>query len=159
MPYALTRRKNARVAVMAATLVAGMIGLSYASVPLYRLFCQVTGFGGTTQVADAAPDKATDQMITIRFDANVDQALGWNFHAKQNTMTVKIGEPSMAYYVSKQLVAGRQHRFCRVQRDTQPRLASIFNKIECFCFTEQTLESWRKRGDAGAVLHRSRHSR
>lgn len=132
-------KKNVRVAVMAASLVAGMIGLAYASVPLYRLFCQVTGFGGTTQVAESAPAKAADQLITIRFDANVDHTLGWNFHPKQNTMTVKIGEPAMAHYVSKNMTSGPTTGSA-VFNVTPNEAGIFFNKIECFCFTEQTLK-------------------
>ena len=133
-------KKNTRVAVMAASLVAGMIGLSYASVPLYRLFCQVTGFNGTTQVADAAPAAATSQNIIIRFDANMDSALGWNFHPRQNTMTVKIGEPSMAYYVSSNTGASPSTGSA-VFNVTPAEAGIFFNKIECFCFTEQTLKA------------------
>jgi cytochrome c oxidase assembly protein subunit 11 len=133
-------KKNTRVAVMAAGLVASMIGLSYASVPLYRLFCQVTGFGGTTQVAEAAPEKASTELITIRFDANIDRTLGWNFHPKQNTMTVKIGESSMAYYVSSN--PGSAPSTGSAVFNVTPVEAGIyFNKIECFCFTEQTLKA------------------
>lgn len=125
---------------MASSVVVAMLGLAYASVPLYRLFCQATGFGGTTQVADAAPATASTQDISIRFDANVSEDMGWNFHPKQNTMTIKIGEPSMAYYVatnaSSAAVTGT------AMFNVTPAEAGIFfNKIECFCFTEQTLKA------------------
>jgi cytochrome c oxidase assembly protein subunit 11 len=73
-------RKNLRVAAIAGCAVLAMVGLTYASVPLYSMFCQATGFGGTTQRADAAPEIATDKFITIRFDANTAGSLGWNFH-------------------------------------------------------------------------------
>lgn len=131
--------KNKRVALMATSLVVAMVGLAYASVPLYRLFCQVTGFGGTTQVAAITDASATTQNISIRFDANVSADLGWAFHPKQNTMTVKIGEPSMAYYTAtnatSQTVTGT------AMFNVTPAEAGIFfNKIECFCFTEQTLK-------------------
>jgi cytochrome c oxidase assembly protein subunit 11 len=126
--------------VMAATLVASMIGLSYASVPLYRLFCQVTGFGGTTQVAEAAPAQASAEQMTIRFDANIDRSLGWNFHPKQNTMTVKIGEPNMAYYVATN-AASLPSTGSAVFNVTPAEAGIYFNKIECFCFTEQTLKA------------------
>jgi cytochrome c oxidase assembly protein subunit 11 len=131
--------KNKRVAFMAAGLVVSMLGLAYASVPLYRLFCQVTGFGGTTQVADAAPRVATSSDISIRFDGNVSADLGWNFRPKQNTVTVKIGEPAMAYYIAtnatSETVTGT------AAFNVTPAEAGIFfNKIECFCFTEQTLK-------------------
>jgi cytochrome c oxidase assembly protein subunit 11 len=131
--------KNRRVALTAAGVVVGMIGMAYASVPLYRLFCQVTGFGGTTQVATQAPATSTEQSISIRFDANVSGEMGWAFHPKQNTVTVKIGEPSMAYYVAKnessETVTGTA-----VFNVTPTDAGIFFNKIECFCFTEQTLK-------------------
>jgi cytochrome c oxidase assembly protein subunit 11 len=131
--------KNKRVAMMAAGLVFAMVGLAYASVPLYRLFCQVTGFGGTTQVAKASDAMATTKEISIRFDANVSADLGWTFHPKQNTMTVKIGEPNMAYYTatnaSSETVTGTA-----MFNVTPPEVGIFFNKIECFCFTEQTLK-------------------
>lgn len=131
--------KNKRVALMATGLVVAMVGLAYASVPLYRLFCQVTGFGGTTQVAAASDAAATTQDISIRFDANVSSDLGWIFHAKQNTMTVKIGEPTMAHYTatnaSSDTVTGTA-----MFNVTPPEAGIFFNKIECFCFTEQTLK-------------------
>ena len=91
-------RKNRRVALIAGTVFVAMIGLTYASVPLYSMFCKATGFGGTTQRADVAPDTATDKFITIRFDANTAGSLGWNFHPVQSVMKVKIGEQNMAHY-------------------------------------------------------------
>jgi cytochrome c oxidase assembly protein subunit 11 len=132
--------KNRRVAFMAAGLVASMIGLAYASVPLYSLFCRVTGFNGTTQVAENAPDKATSQQISIRFDANVDSTLGWNFRPKQNTMIVNIGEPAMAHFVASN--EGSTPTTGTAVFNVTPAEAGIFfNKIECFCFTEQTLKA------------------
>jgi cytochrome c oxidase assembly protein subunit 11 len=132
--------QNRRVALMASSVAVAMLGLAYASVPLYRLFCQATGFGGTTQVASASDASATTQDISIRFDANSAAEMGWNFRPKQTTMTVKIGEPSMAYFVatnaSSQTVTGT------AMFNVTPAEAGIFfNKIECFCFTEQTLKA------------------
>jgi cytochrome c oxidase assembly protein subunit 11 len=116
-----------------------MVGLSYAAVPLYRLFCQVTGFGGTTQRADAAPARATDSNVSVRFDANTSGNLAWSFHAVQTSMTVKVGEQTMAYYratnVSDQPVTGSA-----VFNVTPVQAGAYFNKIQCFCFTEQTLK-------------------
>jgi cytochrome c oxidase assembly protein subunit 11 len=131
--------KNRRVALMATSLVVGMVGLAYASVPLYRLFCQATGFGGTTQVAEASAAKPTTQDISIRFDANTSGELGWVFRPKQNTMVVKIGEPSMAYFTATN--AGSQSTTGTAMFNVTPAESGIFfNKIECFCFTEQTLK-------------------
>jgi cytochrome c oxidase assembly protein subunit 11 len=132
--------KNKRVAFMAASLVVAMVGLAYASVPLYRLFCQATGFGGTTQVATASSAAATNQTISIRFDANVSPELGWNFRPKQNTIIAKIGEPTMAYFQATN--GSSQTQTGTAVFNVTPTEAGIFfNKIECFCFTEQTLKA------------------
>jgi cytochrome c oxidase assembly protein subunit 11 len=131
--------KNLRVALIAASVAAGMVGMSYAAVPLYRLFCQVTGFGGTTQRAEEAPARATDSLVSVRFDANTSGNLAWTFHAVQTAMTVKVGEQTMAYYkatnVSDQPVTGTA-----VFNVTPVQAGAYFNKIQCFCFTEQTLK-------------------
>jgi len=131
--------RNLRVALIAGSVAAGMVGLSYAAVPLYRLFCQVTGFGGTTQRADVAPEKATDSPVSVRFDANTSGNLAWSFHAVQTQMTVKVGEQNMAYYkatnISDKPVTGTA-----VFNVTPVQAGVYFNKIQCFCFTEQTLQ-------------------
>lgn len=131
--------RNRRVALMAAGLAAAMVGLAYASVPLYRLFCKVTGFGGTTQIATSAPTAPTEaQTISVRFDANVDSALGWSFHPKEQRQQIRIGEVAMAYYVARNegsaAVTGSA-----VFNVTPPEAGAYFNKISCFCFTQQQL--------------------
>ena len=132
-------RKNLRVAAIAGTVVLGMMGLTYASVPLYRLFCQTTGFGGTTQRADAAPETATGKFITIRFYANTAGSLGWKFHPSQSVMRVKIGEQNMAHY-SATNTTGKVLTGTAVFNVSPPEAGAYFNKIQCFCFTEQTLK-------------------
>lgn len=132
-------RSNRRVAIIAAGIVAGMTGLAFAAVPLYQMFCQVTGFAGTTQRAEAAAGAVAGTTITVRFDANVNQGLPWKFHQVQNTQTLKIGEQGLAYYratnTSDQPITGT------ATFNVTPDIAgSYFNKIECFCFTEQLLE-------------------
>ena len=131
--------RNLRVALMAASVAAGMVGLSFASVPLYRLFCQVTGFGGTTQRAEAAPAQALGQTVSVRFDANTSGQLKWAFHPLQGSVTVKFGEQSMAFYEavnrSEETLTGTA-----VFNVTPPQAGAYFNKIQCFCFTEQTLK-------------------
>jgi cytochrome c oxidase assembly protein subunit 11 len=131
-------KSNLRVALIACGFSCGMVGLAYASVPLYAIFCQATGFGGTTQRADAAPEAASKKSISIRFDANTAGSLPWNFRAEQATLSVKIGEQTMAHYravnTSDQSITGTA-----VFNVTPPQAGAYFNKIECFCFTEQTL--------------------
>lgn len=130
--------RNKVVALSCTCAVAGMVAMSFAAVPLYQLYCQVTGYGGTTQRADKASDVVLDRTITVRFDANVDPKLPWDFRPVVNTMKVKIGESALAFYKATNLsdkpVKGT------AGFNVTPDSAGIhFNKIECFCFTEQKL--------------------
>ena len=132
-------RKNFRVAAAAGLVFAGMIGLTYASVPLYNMFCKATGFGGTPRRADAAPSSTTGKFITIRFDANTADSLGWSFHPVQSLMKIRIGEQYLAHY-SATNVTGKKLTGSAVFNVTPTEAGAYFNKIECFCFTEQTLK-------------------
>jgi cytochrome c oxidase assembly protein subunit 11 len=130
---------NKRLAAGLLLLTAVMVGLSFAAVPLYKLFCQVTGYAGTTQRADAAPTTVLDREILLRFDATVSTDLPWTFHPVQHTMRLKIGENSLGFYKaannSSAPVTGT------ATFNVTPEIAgAYFNKIECFCFTEQTLQ-------------------
>jgi cytochrome c oxidase assembly protein subunit 11 len=130
---------NRSVALMASSVAVAMVGLAYASVPLYRIFCQATGFGGTTQRADAAPAQASDKTIKVRFDANTAATLGWAFNPEQLEMTVKLGEQALAHYRARNL--GDKPMTGTATFNVTPEAAgAYFNKIECFCFTEQTLK-------------------
>ena len=135
--------RNARVVLMSTATVAVMIGLTYASVPLYRLFCQVTGFGGTIQRAEEAPNKVLDKTISVRFDANTSGKLPWSFHPVKSAVKVKFGEQEMAYYEavnhSDKTITGSA-----VFNVSPPQAGAYFNKIQCFCFTEQTLKPGEK---------------
>ena len=132
-------RKNIGVAATALAVSVAMLGLAYASVPLYRIFCQVTGFGGTTQRAEAAPAKASDQTVAVRFDANTSSNLDWSFHPEQSVMTVKVGEQNMAHYKATNL-SDRVQTGSAVFNVSPPAAGAYFDKIQCFCFTEQTLQ-------------------
>ena len=117
----------------------GMLGLSFASVPLYRLFCQVTGYGGTPNVeAEAAPGAVAERVITVRFDSNVNSALPWRFKPTQRAVDLRVGEEGLAFYraenISDKPVTGTASF-----NVTPFKAAQYFSKIECFCFTEQTL--------------------
>jgi cytochrome c oxidase assembly protein subunit 11 len=136
---ALDRARNIRVAALAGATAAAMLGLAYASVPLYRLFCQATGFGGTTQIAAAAPQETSERLMAIRFDANTAASLGWNFHAAQLEMKVKLGEQAMAHYRAIN-TSDRELTGTAVFNVTPVAAGVYFNKIQCFCFTEQTLK-------------------
>jgi cytochrome c oxidase assembly protein subunit 11 len=131
---------NRRVALVSAGVAMGMVGLAYASVPLYALFCQVTGFGGTPQRADAGPAEISSREIAIRFDANVAGSLGWSFGPAQKEIVVRIGEVRRASYRAVNL-ADRQTVGTAVFNVTPPGAGQYFNKIECFCFTEQALKA------------------
>jgi cytochrome c oxidase assembly protein subunit 11 len=141
------QQKNQRVGFGALLAACAMLGLGFAAVPLYDMFCRVTGFAGTTQVATAAEADLAERMaksagaptISIRFDANIDRDLPWAFRPKQVTDTVQIGERDMAVFQAKNLssepVTGT------ASFNVEPEQAGrYFNKIQCFCFTEQTLQ-------------------
>ncbi|MHA7061982.1 cytochrome c oxidase assembly protein [Azospirillum argentinense] len=133
------RRKNRLFMAGLFGLVFGMVGLAYASVPLYALFCQVTGFGGTTQRADAAPARQVDRVIKVRFNADVNQSLPWRFKPEQKELTVKLGEMGLAAYQAANRV-DRPTVGTALYNVTPDKVGKYFNKIECFCFTEQVLE-------------------
>ena len=116
-----------------------MLGMAYAAVPLYQMFCQVTGFGGTTQRAAAAPPTALDRRVTVRFDANTAGGLTWTFQPDIPTLDVRIGEETLAFYRAKN--TSQQPLTGTATFNVAPEAAGrYFNKIECFCFTEQTLK-------------------
>jgi cytochrome c oxidase assembly protein subunit 11 len=134
----LLSRNNA-VFVSCLAVVIGMVGLSYAAVPLYDLFCRVTGYGGTPQRAAAAPGIVGDRVISVRFDTNTDRQLPWTFQPEQRSVTVKVGENRLVFFRavnnSDRPVVG--HATFNVVPD---RAGRYFNKIQCFCFTEQRLD-------------------
>jgi cytochrome c oxidase assembly protein subunit 11 len=132
-------RRHRRVAMTCAAFVVGMVGLAYASVPLYRLFCQVTGFAGTPQRVDHASSAVGDRVITVRFDANVGPGLSWDFVPEKTTQDVRVGENMLAFYKvtnrsTKATVGSATFNV------TPDQAGAFFNKMECFCFTEQRLE-------------------
>ncbi len=128
-----------RTAAWLAGVAGGMLALSFAAVPLYDLFCRVTGYGGTTSVSTVAPDQILDRTVTVRFDASVAAGMPWIFKPQQLTMELRIGETGLAFYEAynptDHAVAGT------ASYNVQPDLAGgYFTKIECFCFTEQVLQ-------------------
>ena len=131
--------KNRRVALIAAAGFCFMVGAAYASVPLYKIFCQTTGFGGTTQRAAKAPDVTSDKIISVRFDANTSSGLSWRFQPKQTTMQVKIGEQNVAYFEAKNL-GDKVSTGSAIYNVSPPTAGRFFDKIQCFCFTKQTLK-------------------
>ena len=132
--------RNTRVALLAAGLFVGMIGMAYASVPLYRIFCQQTGFNGTALRATRAPAQVSDKFINVRFDANSASELGWTFAPKQNVMRVQIGEQNIALFEARNNGA-TENTGSAVYNISPPTAGAFFNKIQCFCFTRQTLKA------------------
>ncbi len=130
---------NRRMGLVLAGVVIGMVGLSFAAVPLYRIFCQVTGFGGTPQVVAENSAEILDREITVRFNAETDRSLPWEFRPEQRSVRLKLGEQGLAFYEarnrSQQPVVGTA-----TFNVTPLKAGQYFNKIECFCFTEQLLE-------------------
>ncbi len=125
-------------AFIAGGVVLGMVGMAFAAVPLYELFCQVTGYGGTTQRSDNLSDEVLDRVVTIRFDSNTDSALGWEFRPAQREVQVRVGEPAEVNYVATNL--GDEAVTGTASFNVAPSLVgAYFMKVECFCFTEQTL--------------------
>jgi len=132
-----SKRRNGVVAAMGLGMVIGMVGMAYASVPLYRIFCQVTGYGGTTQRAQTAGIKILDQTIRVRFDANT-AGVDWNFRPKQREVELKIGETMQVAYIAHNKSA-KTSTGTATFNVTPQAAGAYFNKIDCFCFTEQTL--------------------
>lgn len=137
-PHSRRNGNNRNIALVLTVLVAGMVGLAFAAVPLYQIFCSVTGYGGTTRVADANPKGVIAREMKVRFDANVDKGLPWTVHPAA-PKSDKIGAVDTVEFVatnnSDKPITG-QAIF-----NVTPDLAGLyFNKIQCFCFTEQTLQ-------------------
>jgi cytochrome c oxidase assembly protein subunit 11 len=115
-----------------------MGGMSFAAVPLYRMFCQVTGYGGTTKRAEKASDKVVERVIRVRFDSNVTPGMPWEFEPEQRYVDIKVGENSLAFY--KAVNQSTASVTGEASFNVSPDIAGqYFNKIQCFCFTEQTL--------------------
>lgn len=134
-------KSNLKTGLMMASIAVGMVGMGFAAVPLYRIFCQVTGFGGTTMrvsEAQAATITATAKTIVIRFDAN-QRGLPWEFKPERPTDTVSIGARDMSIFLAKNNAAVPITGTATF--NVTPALAGqYFNKIQCFCFSEQTLK-------------------
>ncbi len=139
-------RRNLRVGLMALTFALVMLGMGFAAVPLYRMFCQATGFGGTTQRASAAEASGVQvaaQRISVRFDGNVEGGMPWRFGPEQVTQEMQIGERRIAYFYAENL---SDHAITGVASfNVEPELVGLyFKKIQCFCFNQQTLKPHEK---------------
>ena len=136
--------KNNKVAISLLALVLAMVILAYASVPLYNLFCKVTGFGGTPNITQIESEYVLDQIIEVRFDANVSSGLDWDFYPEQKTYNLKIGKDYTANYIAENNsnvpISGT------ASFNVSPNDAGkYFSKLECFCFHEQSLQPGEQR--------------
>ncbi|MCK4204491.1 cytochrome c oxidase assembly protein [Brucella pituitosa] len=132
-------RSNRTVAIACLSFFVCMIGAAYASVPLYRIFCQVTGYGGTTQRVEQYSDTILDKTMKVRFDANTANGLPWDFKPVEREVTVRIGETTMIKYEARNLFD--EPTYGRASFNVAPgRAGAYFNKVECFCFTDTTLQ-------------------
>ncbi len=132
------RSRNGRTVIVLVAVVLGMVGLTAASVPLYRLFCQVTGYGGTTQTATTAPPQVLDRVVTVRFNADTNSSLPWTFRPAQREMRLRVGETGLAFYTARNN-ADRPITGTATFNVTPAKAGLYFTKIDCFCFTEQRL--------------------
>jgi cytochrome c oxidase assembly protein subunit 11 len=138
------RRRDVILAGACGAFVAAMVGLAYASVPFYDWFCRTTGFGGRPQIAKAAPQQTGERTLAIRFDANVTGGLPWRFEPEQNSIQVKLGEVVTVNYVATNLAA-RETVGQAAYNVAPSTTGSYFQKINCFCFTEQRLGPGERR--------------
>jgi cytochrome c oxidase assembly protein subunit 11 len=132
-------RRDVMIAAGCGVFVAAMVGAAYAAVPLYNMFCRATGFGGTTQVSTSAPAHELGRELTVRFDSNVAAGLPWKFVPEQNSIRLHIGEVATVRYK----VINEAARTITAQASynvTPTTVGAYFDKINCFCFTEQTLQ-------------------
>lgn len=134
------KTRNRISAAVLFTVVAGMVGLSFASVPLYRMFCQITGYAGTPKTENvAASSRVLDQTVTVQFDANVNGDLPWRFKPAQRGIEVRLGEEMLTHYTAANL-SDRAVVGTATFNVAPDAAAQYFSKLECFCFTEQRLE-------------------
>jgi cytochrome c oxidase assembly protein subunit 11 len=135
-------RRNRRTGLAAVLFALAMLGLGYAASPLYRMFCQATGFAGTTRrasAAEAAAVSVTDRLVKIRFDANIERGMAWQFRPERGTDTIQMGGRHMAIFLARNL--SDKVLTGRASFNVEPEQAGrYFNKVQCFCFTEQTLQ-------------------
>jgi cytochrome c oxidase assembly protein subunit 11 len=132
-------RRHMLTAAACGVFVAAMVGAAYAAVPLYNWFCRTTGFAGTTQVAHEAPGQVLDRTIAVRFDSNVMPGLPWKFEPEQNEIRLRIGEVATVHYK----VINEAARTITAQASynvSPPQIGAYFDKINCFCFTKQTMK-------------------
>jgi cytochrome c oxidase assembly protein subunit 11 len=131
-------RRNAVLAGGLAVVISGMLGLTAASVPLYRMFCAATGYGGTPKIGPARSASVVDRTITVRFNADTNPGLPWDFQPEQKQVTLKLGEEQVAFYVARNQ-ASTPVTGVAIYNVTPDKVGVYFHKTACFCFNQQTL--------------------
>jgi len=143
-PVPHKKSRDVVVAAICGMVVALMVGASFAAVPFYNWFCRQTGFGGVTQVSEKAPTEVLDRKVTVRFDSNVAPGLPWKFEPEQNEISLRIGEVATVHYkVINE--AAREITAQAAYNVSPPQVGAYFTKINCFCFTQQTLAAGETR--------------
>ena len=130
--------RNGRLVIVTISLWCSMFLLAFASVPLYNIFCKVTGFGGTTQISLRLPESVGERKITVRFDSNIDRSLDWRFDPLQSSVDVMTGESGLAFYEAENL-SDQPLLGMAVYNVTPEKAGKYFHKVHCFCFEEQLL--------------------
>ena len=133
-------RRNTFLGAGLLAVILGMVGVSFAAVPLYRLFCQATGYAGTPETSGEAAPGAAAQRITVRFDANTNPGLPWRFYPDQASVTVPVGSEQIATYTARN-EADRPVTGVATYNVTPEKVGRYFHKTACFCFNKQTLEA------------------
>lgn len=138
----MSAQNNKKTAAIMSGIVAAMVGLAFASAPLYRAFCEATGFGGTPLRAERAPGAVAGE-VSVRFDANTHPGLPWRFEPEQTKVEIKPGAQTKIFYRAENL-SGRAWTGQAAYNVTPDQVGKYFKKIQCFCFTEQTLKAGQK---------------
>jgi len=143
-PVPHKKSRDVVVAAICGMVVALMVGASFAAVPFYNWFCRQTGFGGVTQVSEKAPTEVLGRKVTVRFDSNVAPGLPWKFEPEQNEISLRIGEVATVHYkvineAAREITAQAGYNV------SPPQVGAYFTKINCFCFTQQTLAAGETR--------------
>jgi cytochrome c oxidase assembly protein subunit 11 len=149
-PQPFQKNRN-HLGIILSFVAGGMLGLAFASVPLYRLFCQATGFGGTTKRAAAPSPGGRDRQVTVRFNADIDKKLPWQFKPKQLQIKINVGENALAFYEAYNQ-ANEPITGMAIYNVTPDKAGKYFTKVACFCFDEQRLTS-RQRADMPVLFY------
>lgn len=137
-PLETLQQKNARLGLTVLAVVLTMVGVSFAAVPLYDMFCRVTGFGGTTQVSDALPGTISDRVVTIKFNAATSRGMPWDFKPEMREIDVNLGARGLTAYTTTNKL-NKPTGGTAIYNVTPLKAGKYFHKIQCFCFDEQVL--------------------